>query len=387
MNNYILYANGASGNHGCEAITRALIKILDAKGCKILSQNIVEDEKYGISTLADLMDVKVRKDYNLNFFKCYFNYKFRGQKFAVDLYPYLQALGELRLGINRPMAISIGGDNYCYGGANYYGQLDSIFHKKKIHTALVGCSIEPDIINQAGIADDLKKHSAIVARESITCNALMDAGLTNVHLVPDPAFMLDVINKPLPREFQPGNTLGLNLSPLVEELSSGGNIVYRNAINVIEHILRNTSMSICLIPHVVWNHSNDFKILTPLYEKYRDTGRVSLIPDSSAEVLKGYISQCRYMIAARTHASIAAYSTGVPTFVLGYSVKSIGIAKDIFGDETGYVKSTKNFRNDSELIDAFEFLKSKESTIQTQLQSYTSMAIEKLYNLPKLLEI
>ena len=49
MNNYILYANGASGNHGCEAITRALIKILDAKGCKIFSQNIAEDEKYGIS--------------------------------------------------------------------------------------------------------------------------------------------------------------------------------------------------------------------------------------------------------------------------------------------------------------------------------------------------
>lgn len=387
MNNYILYANGASGNHGCEAITRALIKILDAKGCKIFSQNIAEDEKYGISALADLIDAKVRKDYNLNFFKCYFNYKFRDQKFAVDLYPYIQALGKLKHGISRPLAISIGGDNYCYGGANYYGQLDSIFHKSKIHTALVGCSIEPDIINQAGIANDLRKHSAVVAREHITYNALKEVGLTNVHLMPDPAFMLDLIHKPLPREFQSGNTVGLNLSPLVEELSSGGNIVYRNAINLIEHILQNTDMCICLIPHVVWNHSNDFKILTPLYEKYCNTGRVSLLPDSSAEVLKGYISRCRYMIAARTHASIAAYSTGVPTFVLGYSVKSLGIARDIFGDETGYVKSTKNFSCDSELIDAFEFLKSEESSIQAKLQHYTSMAIDKLHNLPKLLDI
>lgn len=41
----------------------------------------------------------------------------------------------------------------------------------------------------------------------------------------------------------------------------------------------------------------------------------------------------RFFIGARTHATIAAYSNFVPTMVLGYSIKSKGIAKDIFGTE------------------------------------------------------
>lgn len=34
-------------------------------------------------------------------------------------------------------------------------------------------------------------------------------------------------------------------------------------------------------------------------------------------------------IAARTHADISAYSMCMPTFALGYTVKSVGIAKDL----------------------------------------------------------
>ena len=41
------------------------------------------------------------------------------------------------------------------------------------------------------------------------------------------------------------------------------------------------------------------------------------------------IAQCELLVCCRTHASIAGYSTGVPTLVLGYSVKAEGIAADL----------------------------------------------------------
>ena len=62
-----------------------------------------------------------------------------------------------------------------------------------------------------------------------------------------------------------------------------------------------------------------------------------MVGDAPCEELKGCISRCRFLVAARTHASIAAYSTGVPTLVAGYSVKARGIARDLFGTEDGHV--------------------------------------------------
>ena len=51
------------------------------------------------------------------------------------------------------------------------------------------------------------------------------------------------------------------------------------------------------------------------------------------------ISQCRFFIGSRTHSVIAAYSSGVPTLALGYSIKSKGIAQDIFGEYETYAVS------------------------------------------------
>ena len=57
----------------------------------------------------------------------------------------------------------------------------------------------------------------------------------------------------------------------------------------------------------------------------------------TSKQLKYIISNCRTVIAARTHASIAAYSSNIPTLVLGYSVKSKGLALDLFGSTDDYV--------------------------------------------------
>lgn len=53
----------------------------------------------------------------------------------------------------------------------------------------------------------------------------------------------------------------------------------------------------------------------------------------SAAELKWLIGQCAVFAGARTHSTIAALSSGVPTLSLSYSVKAIGINQDIFGHQ------------------------------------------------------
>lgn len=78
-----------------------------------------------------------------------------------------------------------------------------------------------------------------------------------------------------------------------------------------------------------------------------------MIEDCNCMQLKGYISRCRFFIGARTHATIAAYSTFVPTLVLGYSIKSRGIATDLFGSDENYVISIQDLLNEEDLYQAF----------------------------------
>ena len=111
-------------------------------------------------------------------------------------------------------------------------------------------------------------------------------------------------------------------------------------------------MNICLIPHVynIEKNLEDIRMLKPVYEKFKSTGRISIVDkELSCTQLKYIISKCRFFIGARTHSTIAAYSTGVPTLVLGYSIKSRGIAKDLFGNEKDYAISWKDLKYKEQL--------------------------------------
>ena len=85
--------------------------------------------------------------------------------------------------------------------------------------------------------------------------------------------------------------------------------------------------------------------------------------------LKGYIAACRFFVGARTHATIAAYSTGVPTLVVGYSVKARGIAKDLFETEEHYVLPVQSLKRSDDLKKEFLWLMENETQIREQLES------------------
>ena len=114
-----------------------------------------------------------------------------------------------------------------------------------------------------------------------------------------------------------------------------------------------------------------------LYEAFRDTGRVLLIDDHNCMELKGYIARCRMFIGARTHATIAAYSSCVPTLVLGYSVKSRGIARDLFGTEEHYVLPVQELQREEDLADAFVWLLEHEDAVRQRLTKIMPAYVKK----------
>ena len=366
MNNIILYGHGGSGNHGCEAIVRSIEKVLAKKNLHLMTMGIKEDTNYRLDDIVIPYSAK-EFDKNWSFLKAYFKLKLFKEYIHLDMLPYCNYLKKINKKYD--IALSIGGDNYCYGETTIYQHLNRFYNSRKIKTALVGCSIEPDIIQHQDMKNDLMLYSLIIARESLTYNALIKNGLKNVILLPDPAFQLDKVSLPLPEKFVEKNTVGINISPLVIKCEEKDNITLKNYMNLIEYIIHSTDMNIALIPHVIWDHSNDLEPLNWLYNKYKNTKRVVLVEDNNCMELKGYISRCRFMIAARTHASIAAYSTCVPTLVVGYSVKAKGIAQDIFGSYKNYVLPVQSLTKDDELVAAFKWLQENETSIKKHLES------------------
>ena len=106
-----------------------------------------------------------------------------------------------------------------------------------------------------------------------------------------------------------------------------------------------------------------------LFYEFKDSARVVLIDDHNCMQLKGFIARCRFFIGARTHATIAAYSSGIPTLVLGYSLKSKGIAKDLFGTYEHYVLPVQDLQEEYKLSQAFQWLLENETEIRNHLES------------------
>ena len=143
--------------------------------------------------------------------------------------------------------------------------------------------------------------------------------------------------------------------------------------------MESTEYAIALIPHVTVKTTDDREPLKKIHEKYKDTGRVAVVEDQSCQELKYIISKCAMFIGARTHATIAAYSSCVPTIVLGYSVKARGIAKDIFGTDKNYVLPVQQLETENDLIHAFKWMMNSCEEIKNHLNSFIPGYIKSAY--------
>lgn len=390
MNNIVLYLHSGSKNHGCEAIVRGTIKVLDNVVDKItlLSQSKSEDLIYGIDNLIDVESgMKDIDKKSFDFIKSYIDLKLKKDISKMDALQYKVGLKNID---NDSIVISIGGDTYCYSNVYTHLEINKMYRKKAKKSVLWGCSVEPKLLKDERIIKDISEYSLIIARESISYDALKKVN-KNTYLCPDPAFQLDIENVEVPHGFLQNNTIGINLSPLIIKCEEKQGITLKNYENFIQYIIDNTNMNIALIPHVVWKHNDDREPLNKLYGKFKSSNRVVMIrEDYNAMQLKSIISKCRMFIGARTHATIAAYSTCVPTLVIGYSVKAKGIAKDIFGTYENYVLPVQSLSNKDDLINAFEWMKRNENDIRKHLiefiPGYKEKALQGKVEIEKLLE-
>ncbi len=369
-----MYYHNGSFNHGCEAIVRSTAIILKDHSLSLFSRRPESDITYGIDDIVSL-----KHDYELTPLKNNLKYVFaagmrrlfNNRYWVVELArsPFFDEVSA------QDIMMSIGGDNYCYDNTDILGHYHSAIKKKGAKTVLWGCSIEPENITNA-IAKDLGKYDLITARESISYDFLAKIN-PRTKRVADPAFILPKLDVMLPDEFLPRNTVGINVSPLILQCEYESGLTMKNYCRLIQYILETTEMNIALIPHVVEPRNDDRVVLKELYDRFSNTGRVCFIKDTNCMRLKGYISQCRFFVGARTHATIAAYSTGVPTLVVGYSTKSKGIARDLFGTEDGYVIAVQSLSTDDALTNAFTLIQEQEIEIAEKLKECMPAYCEK----------
>jgi colanic acid/amylovoran biosynthesis protein len=381
----MMFAHGGSLNRGCEAIVRSSTNIIKEKinDAKIYLASGKPETDTIIRKLDGIYDSSPRQIKKFSFEWLVSSMKvklFKDESYALAKIER-NTIDHIK---NMDVFLSIGGDNYCYGEQPALFEIDKRVKSQGKKLVLWGCSIGEDNISERTV-EDLKLFDLILARETITYNILKNKGLNNVKLCADAAFTMEKEELNLPEGWQEGNTIGLNFSPLIRKKNERSPAAVRELIN---HILNTTDMTIALTPHVIADGNNDYEVLEQYYEEFKQTGRVILLPDHlNAIQYKGYIARMRFFIGARTHATIAAYSSYVPTLVLGYSVKSKGISKDIFGEEK-LVLGIEEISDSNKLITNFNHMLLEEEEIRGTLKKSIPMikkmsykAVDYLYEL------
>lgn len=351
---FILAGNAPYTNRGCEAIVRGTTKILREhfRDPRFICLTHIQSEEQFLRQRQKEYDPDIThlRSYWLNgrralrnfwkpetwLYACQFFLNFDGLKYEIyrDMLPHLDDAAAI---------LSIGGDNYSldYGIPRLFTGLDDIVLEKKNLLTIWGASVGPfDTMPdyERYMSRHLKEVPGIFARESVTIDYLKSIGVTdNVYPVADPAFLMDPVKPERVEDVLLTNeeAIGLNLSPLMAKHVTRGDLdAWTNrAASIVENLMQTTGMSVYLIPHVTNPTSNDHEFMQRALSRIKSKNdNVTLVsPEYNAAEMKWIISQMKLFAGARTHSTIAALSSSVPTLSFAYSIKAHGINQDIFG--------------------------------------------------------
>ena len=381
--------NGHTGsvNRGCEAIIKSTAKIFNDIGVDVClsTHDAVRDKEFGLKEFKKVYEYTPLQEIKRKNFLKYVYVEIQDKIFK-NKHPIYKVIQEnIIKNMNDWVSLNVGGDTYCYKNNIPYISyaLNEYARKKRLPNIFWGCSIEEKYVNKMMI-DDLKKYTMIFPRETLTYNTLRKLGIPEekLFLMCDPAFNLDLEEIKLPDQFyNASDIIGINISPLIINSTGSKDLIWDNIFSVIDYILEKSNATIALIPHVyIGKNKEDLETLNRIYSKYKDTNRVILFNQFyNCKQLKYIISKTKILITARTHASIAGYSTCVPTLVLGYSVKSKGIAKDLFGDYKNYVVSVQEIKEKDELLRAYQYIEKECDKIKENLKKIMPEYKKKAY--------
>lgn len=369
MKTIVLAGNGPYLNRGCEAIVRGTVEILtEAFGddCQFFNHSFgdasVVNRQQDEETDARIRHVALADSPGClaRFNGQYFYERLWGHQFVIpflkNAYRYCPVFNVHKKAIqSAAVCLEIGGDNYTfdYGFPMRFFCLDD--HLKAMNQSapliLWGASLgdysKRNQKEQKVMTNRLAQFDHIFVREHESHEWLRSRGLNRLTLMGDPAFVMQPMEPDWTKAMfiMPQDALGINLSPLI------GKYIYPSrekwlakAREIVESLASGFKCNLLFIPHVtaslsetddtVIKNTDDWVFLDDLRNSLSPDirSRTALVPKNlNAAELKWIISQCKVFIGARTHSTIAALSSFVPTLSLAYSLKARGINKDIFG--------------------------------------------------------
>lgn len=396
---FILAGNGPYENRGCEAIVRGTAKILREyfKDPQFICiSHFDTNQQYRKQCLNETdSEISHLSTYKFNRWKVLQSvwkpstwtqlYQYFFNTKALKYWTYQAIYSHLD---KATAVLSVGGDNYAiYSGLpSLFTDLDDIVLERGKPLVIWGGSVGPfnDLPDyEQYMCKHLKEITGIFARESATIEYLNSIGITkNVYSVADPAFVMDPI-KPLGIQDEltvEEGAIGINLSPLMSTYVTGGDIHKwtQIAANIINKVVQKTELPVYLIPHVTIPHSNDHEFMQKaqslIQKKYKN---ITLLPAYNAAETKWIISQMTLFAGARTHSTIAALSSGVPTLSFSYSIKSLGINRDIFGNEFYVIRP--NQLSDQVVVEKITSIYENAVSIRTELERKIPEVIERAW--------
>ncbi len=386
MKRFYLTGHRTFGNRGCEAIVRSTVELLhgqfDDVEVFVPSDDVQLDRvqwpeavQYGVRFVETCSPWYGRYWVHLQ------RVPMPALKRAGWPFPLPSSLKAMLSNVDA--VLSVGGDNYSldYRLPSLLMGIDGMAMDLGTPVILWGASVGPfeaEPYFKPVIREHLSRMNMITVRESISLTYLKDEmDLLNVISMPDPAFTLhpekiDVLSF-WPRETTAG-VLGLNISPLIQRYrhkEEGQDVLLDEVSIFVRRVVNEMNLSVLLIPHVIppdgAAKGNDAYYVEGIIRRTGDMGGRVRLMDSrlNASQIKHVISKCRFFIGARTHSTIAALSSGVPTISISYSVKARGINQDLFG-HTEYVLEASEVSANN-LLESLERLQSNEAGVRAEL--------------------
>lgn len=382
MKRFYLTGQRTFGNRGCEAIVRSTVLMLKQTFGEVEvlvpSDDIPRDQKQWPTA----------KEHGVCFVKAYLPALTRPwahlQRLPLKIlkragwpFPFPTKLRDEIKSVDA--ILSIGGDNYSldYRLPSLLMGIDRMAMDLGKPVFIWGASVGPfeaEPFFLPAIREHLTKTRIICVRESISYEYLTEGlGLTNVLQMADPAFTLAKEYVDL-GSFWPqaddNKVLGFNISPLIERYKKDGQDLRKETLCFIRDAVVK-GFGVLLTPHVTpldnATKNNDAVYMTSLLDELKDLGSaVTMMPPQfNASQIKQVVSKVRFFIGARTHATIAALSSTIPTLSIAYSVKAKGINRDLLG-EMPVVLPTPQL-SASSLMAGFDYLIDNEELIRSHL--------------------
>lgn len=297
---------------------------------------------------------------------------------------------------------SIGGDIYTLDPNGDYAMAFPKFgeavQKRGVPYVLWGASIGPFAGNpkvEKFFTKHLRGLRLITAREEATVDYLESLGVRdNVVPCADPAYV--VAPEIIASGIRQGGkfTIGINLSPLSVNYGDSSEVEVINAqAKTIEGLIKSFNAHILLIPHVVSDFSevdDDLRYLRKIKKAVASKHQESLTlleSDPGFVGVKKELIKCDLVIAARMHCAVNALTAHVPTILVAYSRKAVGMCQYVYGSKD-WVLPLSEFSTGCVLVEKVRSMMVSDPVIRDYLANRIPVIQQEVYQpLMKLEEV